>query len=164
MPARPNCESNEFDLTIDRFESLWYAGHVPDLKEFLSNDTSESLLSRKGDLLVELVMVDIEYRWRRKDAKRGNSRFPAHPVVEDYIAAFPELSSTNDLSKVIASEYRTRHRWGDQPAHDEYRTRFPKLAGACQKPCHPSINAYLVTQQRAQACKSVARIVMLSPL
>ncbi len=141
----------EFDRRVDLFELAWQRGEVPDLGDFLP---SEEALTTSGthrhNLLIELVMVDLEYRWRREtdqrtqpedDAKRGAGTppgIPFRPRIEDYLAARSELGPRDQLPLVlITSEYRTRQRWGDQPSHQEFLERFaehrPVLAAALHR-------------------------------
>ena len=146
MSSHPKYVENEFDSRIERFEAAWQKGVIPDVGEFLLSEEFEPQVHRRLDLIAELVMIDLEYRWRCavKSASRtkptertddAQNDFPERPLVEDYIEPFPELRD-GKLTKVIASEYHTRHRWGDRPGHDEYLRRFPaytrKLSEALQ--------------------------------
>ena len=56
------------ESTIDCFETEWRDGKTPNIGEFLSMPTALSAVAAQ-QLLVELVLVDLEYRWRaREDA------------------------------------------------------------------------------------------------
>jgi serine/threonine protein kinase len=67
-------------------------------------------------VLLELVKIDLEYRWRHGNTIR----------LEDYLARFPNLGSVGDLPvPLIHEEYRVRSRYGDRPSLDSYRERFP---------------------------------------
>ena len=141
MPLHPKYVENEFDSRVERFDASWQEGVAPDISEFLLSEEAEPRIERRVELTAELVMIDLEYRWRRavqrsSDAKKSVDHrdetahpIPVRPIIEDYFAAFPKLAESK-LTKVIASEYRTRHRWGDRPTHDEYRQRFPDHARA----------------------------------
>ena len=85
-------------------------------------------------------MIDMEYRWRRKttdtDSSDSVSRDAAidqlglvkQPRIEDYLQFFPELGPASALpARLVANEFRIRHRWGDRPSIDEYLHRFVSL-------------------------------------
>ena len=132
-------EENEFDARIERFEASWQEGIIPDIKDYVLSEETEPVRQRRLDLITELVMIDLEYRWRSAQQPSSTTRadkvadarhaIPACPSVEDYITSFPQLRERK-MTKVIASEYHTRQRWGDRPAHDEYLRRFPDHARA----------------------------------
>jgi serine/threonine protein kinase len=108
------------DGTADRFEEAWQAGVPPRLELFLPASAERS--ARRETLLV-LVPIDLEYRWRRSAACAW--------VLEDYVRHFPELGRLEELSpELIAEEYRVRFCWGDAPAIDIYRRRFPTQAAS----------------------------------
>lgn len=97
---------------------------------------------QRGELLRELVAIDMEYRWRRNDA--GNACGPGEtamataaeadtdpngfehgPTLENYLLEWPELSRNGSPpTELIAEEYRIRQRWGDRPDAEEYLNRF----------------------------------------
>jgi serine/threonine protein kinase len=67
--------------------------------------------------LVELIKVDLEYRWQRQRAPK---------LVEEYTAEFPELISAGLVpADLIYEEYHIRKQAGDQPQQSEYGRRFP---------------------------------------
>ena len=78
MQVQRRYQSNEIDLAIERFDESWQAGVIPDINNFLSGQ-SESIALRRGELLVELVMIDMEYRWRGNHAEEGTSGFARRP-------------------------------------------------------------------------------------
>ena len=70
-------------------------------------------------MLVELIKIDLENRWRR-----GTPDQP-RPVLEDYAGRYPELGPPADLpADLIEEEYWARHCWGDRPPQADYRARF----------------------------------------
>ena len=141
MPLHPKYVENEFDSRIERFDASWESGVIPDISDYLLSEEAEPRIERRIDLTAELVMIDLEYRWRRADDQPANTKKsavrrdeskhfnPERPIIEDYFASFPELLD-GKLTRVIASEYHTRHRWGDCPDHAEYLRRFPDYARA----------------------------------
>ncbi len=61
---------------------------------------------------------------------------PPQPRLADYVARFAALGSVEQLPiELIGQEYYVRHRWGDQPGHEEYLT-------ACGQQ-HPSLSELL---------------------
>jgi tetratricopeptide (TPR) repeat protein len=133
----------EIEGLLERFEVAWHGGTVPDLRAFLPGalpDGQPLTGSVRRTLLCELVKVDLEYRWRgaREPAAAPDLLCPTHPtppetgcplplrpLLESYVAAFPELGSLEWLPlSLIGEEYRVRQRWGDRPDPAEYQSRF----------------------------------------
>jgi serine/threonine protein kinase len=107
---------------VEQFEQAWQQGTPPQLDLFLPPETAPS---RRKDVLLELVAIDLEYRWRR-DAIGGIAW-----ELEEYVRRFPELGPLSQLSaELIAEEYRVRQRWGDRPSAEVYLRRFPTQAAA----------------------------------
>lgn len=128
---------------LDEFESRWHTGNPPQIGSFLNLPAlRQASRSERLDFLVELVMVDLEYRWRDKFVARyapgithrqqEGQQDPHLPrscaKVEDYVAAHPELASEKDvLIKLLEEEYRVRLRQADEPSLEEFVARFPLL-------------------------------------
>ncbi len=125
---------NEFDSRVDRFDTMWHSGTVPEIEDVLTPQGSSILVPQEcRRLLTELVMIDLEFRWRSTiSPSAGDSRtrdIGARPRLEDYIERYSQLGSLQELPiELITNEYRVRHRWGDQPTHGDYLTRFPRRA------------------------------------
>ncbi|MFI5455336.1 MAG: WD40 repeat domain-containing serine/threonine-protein kinase [Isosphaerales bacterium] len=128
---------------VERFETAWNeaGGHLPEIEHFLPRGGDDL----RPAALVELVLIDLEWRWRRGGTAWEAS--PCHataanghvlsstrcrpPLLDDYLARYPELSATTQVSFMLVSqEYRVRHRWGDRPAHEELLARFPEERAA----------------------------------
>ncbi|MFL5246144.1 MAG: protein kinase domain-containing protein [Gemmataceae bacterium] len=113
-----------------RFEEACKRGAVQDLAEFLP--AKENAL--RAVALLELLKVDLEIRWRRKDGQ----------LLETYLQRFPELGPSSGLSpQLIFEEYRIRHLYGDKPALASYQVRFAEQFGRLQQlvrenPAQPS--------------------------
>jgi serine/threonine-protein kinase len=108
MMDRPG-DTAAVEAVLGNFEDAWQSGAAPPIDTFAAGLAPAAL--------VELVKLDIEYRWRFK-TRGGGPR-----SLEDYARHFPALGP--QLSdELIQEEYRVRHRWGDQPGHGEYATRF----------------------------------------
>jgi tetratricopeptide (TPR) repeat protein/tRNA A-37 threonylcarbamoyl transferase component Bud32 len=119
----------DFD-TLDRFDSSWREGSSPRIEDFLPPGGRE-----RREALVELVKIDLEYRWRQgQESTPSGSRggdFPSLPKLDDYARAFPELGSERDWPlDLIGEEYRARRLWGDRPAHVAFGERFSDRAAA----------------------------------
>lgn len=105
-----------FEAIILRFEQSWRVRGRADIRSHLGG-LPEADLGRYR-LLVELVCVDLEYRWR----KPGDD---PRPTLADYVQQFPELLSLERLPpELIGEEYRVRRRWGDRPSHAAFLTPY----------------------------------------
>ncbi|MEX0642278.1 MAG: serine/threonine-protein kinase [Pirellulales bacterium] len=137
--------ASPFEDRIDRFDAAWREGKSPKIQDFLPSpkaSASGDYLRERRALLIELVKVDLEYRWRRaregqavEDVARSPAVDPAAgtvggPNVDHYARVFPTLVDEGHLPvDLIGEEYRVRHRFGDRPSRDEYRLRFaPQIA------------------------------------
>lgn len=119
-PASPS-----LDRIADQFDQLWRSGSRPNLAQFVESLDVEPSLRR--DLLQELVIIDMEYRWREA-ASDTNSVHHRPPLLHDYTAAWPELAEPQWSASIVAEEFRIRHRWGDAPDKQLYRQRFANRA------------------------------------
>jgi hypothetical protein len=133
------------DAACDRFEGDWQAGVAPCLDDYLKECQGGQNVAMRRRLLRELILIDLEYRWRRDAANSDTesheaadrvppapaaalSRFPARPLLEDYFQQYPELNSDGcQPLPLIKTEYRVRQQWGDRPRYPDYRNRFPHL-------------------------------------
>jgi len=123
-----NSGNSPITVILDRFDQAWELG-VPEIEAFLPRDESAESPTRR-DILIELVMVDLERRWRASGATSAElptaTGLPTQPNLEDYLERYPLLGSLDTLPlPLICEEYRVRQRWGDRPGHDEYLFRFP---------------------------------------
>lgn len=67
-------------------------------------------------VLAELIIIDLGHRWHNGE----------RPVVEDYLARFPEFGPTERVpSAVILEEHRCRIKAGERPQPESFRSRFP---------------------------------------
>jgi adenylate cyclase len=135
---------SEVDRLCDRFEAAWRAAPpLPSIEQFLS-DAGTPAAQEQRLLLAELVMIDMEQRWRRTaeaNSEESTSRpprpsqstladtLPPQPRIEDYLIRYPQLGGLSGVpDEMIASEYRTRRKWGDRPEAAEFQQRFPDRA------------------------------------
>lgn len=103
-----------WDIISARVEALvraWEkAEEAPALAEFLPPPPLRKVA------LIELVKVDLEYRWR-------GARFPKR--LEEYLAEFPELATDGKIpNDLIYEEYQVRRQAGETVQLDEYAQRF----------------------------------------
>jgi len=99
---------------VERFIDAWEeTGEPPPLADYLP--ASPAALRRMA--LVELIKVDLEYRWRDR-------RLPRR--IEEYLADFPELAVADRLPcDLIYEEYHVRRQSGDDVDVQQYFDRFP---------------------------------------
>ena len=113
---RPKSVAGQIDAVCEAFERAWESGQVPRIEDHLAKAKSHGALPFRN-LLVELVMIDLERRWRAGDG--------SGPTLESYVDRFSELGPWDGLpQEMISHEYRCRHCWGDRPDHGEYLKRF----------------------------------------
>jgi hypothetical protein len=141
-PAASDTDGPEvLDDLRDRFESAWQTGTPPQIEAYLPPAAGGRLTAhdRRREVLLELIKIDLEYRWRRNEP-------PARPRLEDYLARFPELRPLHRLpADLVSEEYRVRQRWGDRPGHAEYACRF-RSHGASLRRALTRIDAELASE------------------
>jgi formylglycine-generating enzyme required for sulfatase activity/tetratricopeptide (TPR) repeat protein len=140
---------NEIEAALTRFEAAWRNGESPQISEFLTDGDNQR------DILLELVAIDLEFRWRQVADQAADVQFaetivpgasvtpvapansnntqelPSLPVLEDYVACFVDLGTPTSLPPdVLAHEYYVRSKWGDRPSSDSYQIRFPEQHAA----------------------------------
>ncbi|MFI4851734.1 MAG: protein kinase [Gimesia chilikensis] len=127
---------NSLNQILDQYEQLWQSGVQPQLDQFVKDlELSEP---EQREVLSELIAVDLEYQARLSATQQSpdvEAATPASVTVTDqtsgiftldfYADRWPDLfSNTDHCASLIAEEYRIRHRWGDQPAMQEYIDRY----------------------------------------
>lgn len=139
----------DFDSVLDRFETAWQGEAAPAVEQFVPAGKGDAAGRRA--LLIELVRVDLDHRWRRaaQATKPGREEpsnlplLPRRPKLEDYVKRLPELGPLDQLpADLIGEEYCARHCWGDRPKQEEYFQRFSRLA-AQLKPVLADMDAEL---------------------
>jgi serine/threonine protein kinase len=137
---RPSDPPPSFDSTatatfdpeplLSAFEQAWQSGIRLTIETMLAQLPTDNPAadSARQHLLVEMVKIDLEYRWR-STAPSGDDDLPARPLMEDYLHRFPALGPLERLSpELIGEEYRVRRLWGDRPDPESYFARFPSHA------------------------------------
>jgi serine/threonine protein kinase len=98
----------------DQFRHALIKGGVTDWEPFLKGVSGPA----RQSLLVGLIVLDLGHRWGAGE----------RPVVEDYVARYPELGgASNSLAALVIEEFRCRRRAGDASDTTQYRDRFPAL-------------------------------------
>jgi eukaryotic-like serine/threonine-protein kinase len=108
-----NSAAGSFSILADavgRFVDAWAGGEVPDIGEYLPADGGMRRM-----LLVELIKVDLEYRWNNGLEKR----------VHEYVAEFPELAGGKVPVELLYEEYHARQHAGAGVDPDEYINEYP---------------------------------------
>ncbi|HEV8001909.1 MAG TPA: serine/threonine-protein kinase [Planctomycetaceae bacterium] len=118
-----------FESLILEFERTWQRGDEPDIGDFLRRGDARQDRQR---LLVELICIDLEFRWRATTLHAGRPAW----TLADYLAKFSEqqlrLESQREL---VEEEYRARSRWGDKPSLTQFAQRYEER--------HPDIRMQL---------------------
>jgi predicted Ser/Thr protein kinase len=111
--------SQAIDCLVNEFDQEWSAKRTPSISDYLAkfeNDSQRQI----HDLLVELICVDLECRWKLSRLQESATK-----TIEDYVAEFSWLGPLGYVPLVlIQEEYRVRRQWGDAPDHESYARRF----------------------------------------
>jgi eukaryotic-like serine/threonine-protein kinase len=100
---------------LDKFVTAWEASTAPpDLKTFLPEAGEIRRLT-----LVELVKVDLEYRWLNRGCPKR---------LAEYLAEFAELAQGRVPCDLIYEEFHIRKQSGQIVTADEYLHAFPAQA------------------------------------
>ncbi len=100
---------------LGRLVSDWEAGRTPsDLSDYLPDPAK---IRRAA--LIELVGIDMEYRWRKGDRLKR---------LAEYCAEYPELLEDPLPAELLYEEFRLRRQSGEDVAAAEYLSEFPLQA------------------------------------
>src|SRR5262245_19064958 len=103
------------DAILDRFEQAWQEHPPADLSVYLLPPVH----ANRRELLVDLIHIDLEYRW-----KAG-----AGPRVEDYLTRYQEIAADVEVvARLAAWEFQLRQRTGREEPVDRFVERFPDQA------------------------------------
>jgi len=112
---------DEFESRILGFEQEWRLRGPCEIAAFLDRPRALNGQERSR-LLLELICVDLEFRWRKQFSDQGSRE---RALLEGYAARYPELGPFDQLPlELIGQEYRVRCQWGDHPTHSDFLTRF----------------------------------------
>lgn len=110
--AGDNPEVEPISLVADAFYAARQRGPVTDWSAFLQAVP----LTDRRQALVELIIIDLQHRWQSEE----------QPVIEEYVARFPELGPLEAIPDVlIVEEYRCRLRAGQGNDLERIAQRFP---------------------------------------
>jgi tRNA A-37 threonylcarbamoyl transferase component Bud32 len=109
---------DDFESRVRAFEQAWQRDRPCGIREFLASLSFPDAAERRR-LLVELICVDLEFRWRNR------AHVEPAPLTR-YVEQFPELGSVGQLPlEVLCEEYRARWRWGNRPSPSAYLLELP---------------------------------------
>ncbi len=126
--------SGLIDDVCSRFEAAWQTGQQPRIEEFLPAESPNKSGATLRNLLVHLVGIDLEWRWKTADmaarqqtvaeqpaypdVSESTVLLPHRPRLADYVARYPLLGPVEQLScDLIVDEYYARRRYDDRPTH-----------------------------------------------
>ena len=115
MNSKDSAPASIDESARDRFAAAWASGTPEPIDGFLPPPGDP----RHLPTLEELVGLELEYT-------RKNPAGPP-PVLEDYLARFPQLRDPATLTRLVLREYLARVEFGDGPFTAEYEKRFPHL-------------------------------------
>lgn len=106
---------NDICACVEAFVQAWQGAEAPPaLSEFLPDRPWRRLV------LVELIKVDLEYRWQRPELRRS---------LEEYAAMFPELCEGGVVpADLLYEEILVRRQSGETIQLEDYERRFPRQA------------------------------------
>ena len=97
---------------LHRFEDAWRRGLTPAIEDYLPAGNGP-----RAAVLRELVLADLEYRWKTK----------CPVVLEDYLRRFPDLAHDRQTAlELINAEFEVRQRFCAAVNFSEYERRFPQ--------------------------------------
>jgi len=115
---------NELTGRVEAFVAAWEAGgEEPRLAELLP----EGPPALRQLVLVELIKVDLDYRWSRPQGPRR---------VEAYLEDFPELAAAGVPADLLYEEFHIRKRSGEAVSPQDLMARFPGQAAELARLFH----------------------------
>ncbi len=144
---------------IDRFVAAWQqSGDPPAVADFAPPQPP----GFRRLALVELIKVDLEHRWQRRQSPQ---------MVEQYLAEFPELTGGGGIPcDLVYEEYHVRKQHGDDVSLAEYCDRFPTRANELRRLLNidaPTQSTVLVEARKLpsfEAGQTIDDFELLSPL
>ena len=117
-------------MTVDenvrrRFEAAWREGRPERIEDFFDSEDHPAYLAT----VEELIHIELEWWWKdwTQSGPQTLAALSSPPLIEAYLARFPQLNQPAIVLRLLQQEYLVRHRYGDRPAADEYHARFPDL-------------------------------------
>jgi tRNA A-37 threonylcarbamoyl transferase component Bud32 len=126
--ARTAAGRIDVEERIAAFERAWHRGSPPAITEFLPSKGARARGTR--ELLLELVSVDLEYRWQPESLSQASQdALGARPTLADYAREVPAVGAVRGLPTwLVCEEYRVRQVWGDRPSHERFLSEYPEHA------------------------------------
>lgn len=116
-----------FDTIVADFEAAWLRSvdEPPDIGAFLKTASDQPAHWR--NLLLELIVIDQEYRWKvNQHGRYLPDRLGSQPTWNDYRSVYSELGAVAEIrAGMVAEEYRVRRLWGDKPTQDAFLACYP---------------------------------------
>jgi len=110
---------SQLTAILDRFDEQWRSSGPQSIDSYLLDPSSES---GRNELFLELVMIDLEYRWKNRKGLLGESP----PLLEAYLERYAPQYSPNQLpNEVVFHEYRVRKQLDPDLNQSEFLGRFP---------------------------------------
>jgi len=128
----------------DDFEACWRAGTPPSVREFFerhSRGDDPLIAAQRGRFLVNLIKIDLDYRWRKcphrdpRELREASTTASTtvdrvdRRLLESYLDEFSDVSiEDSGILELVTQEFRVRHQTGDRPKIEAYTQRFAPLA------------------------------------
>ena len=130
MTQAPTTPGFNPEKILADFERAWASGAAPAIDLFLP-PTAPLARTALRELLLDLIPIDLEYRWCAHGPRTPGGALPARPRIDDYGKTYAGLGPVEQLpAELIAAEYRVRCWSGEPPRHEEYPKRFAWQAAA----------------------------------
>jgi len=116
LAERDDADWTRLDAAVGQLEESWRTASDATLGQLVP-PCGDPL---RGPVLIQLIKIDQEYRWRAGRRK----------LLEAYLADWPELSNRSQaVVELLEAECRTRAIFESMPALEELQSRFPEVAG-----------------------------------
>ncbi len=107
----------QLEQLIEAFCQAWDREPAPAIRPLLPTDEPLRRLA-----LLELVKVDLEYRWQHGLGKR----------LAEYLDEFPELATPRLPVELIVEEFQARRQAGETLVAEDYLAEYPEHAAALE--------------------------------
>lgn len=122
-------ESEVDEACIQRLELQWAAGNSQAFDWVIAESHDQISLST----LVELVTVDMEFRWKRFNNQLEIATIDSSLSISEYLTRFPLLNEDEIVERLVEEEFRIRRKYGDQPPLEWFIARAPKITERLQE-------------------------------
>lgn len=108
------------DDLIQQFEVAW-STEVPQIEAYLPSANDSAF----EGTLKELVIIDMEFRWKRTSTGKQPAGEPL--LLDAYLERFPQLKAEPALSELAEEEFVIRRKYGDRPDVTHYQGVYPEM-------------------------------------